>query len=177
MLALGSYVTTPRAVHDGNHFSFRPMASVAVVFFGIFVTMTAPLLLLNAHGDQLGITAPWPVLLGHRWALGRARQRADLPELHRRGREPGGYRTRRTRGTWPRCVEAPGGAALLAAISCGAVLMGCLTYIGNGPNLMVKEIAEHRGIRMPNFLTYMAIALLIMVPMFVGVTLLFFATT
>ena len=43
-------------------------------------------------------------------------------------------------------LAAPGGDALLAAISCGAVLMGCLTYIGNGPNLMVKEIAEHRGV-------------------------------
>jgi Na+/H+ antiporter NhaD/arsenite permease-like protein len=55
--------------------------------------------------------------------------------------------------------------------------MGCLTYIGNGPNLMIKEIAEHRGIRMPNFLTYLGIALLIMVPAFIGVTVLFFATT
>ena len=42
--------------------------------------------------------------------------------------------------------------------------MGCLTYIGNGPNLMVKEIAEHRGIRMPNFFAYALIALTIMVP-------------
>ena len=52
--------------------------------------------------------------------------------------------------------------ALLAAISCGAVFMGCLTYIGNGPNLMIKEVAEHRGVRMPHFFAYAVAAAAIM---------------
>jgi Na+/H+ antiporter NhaD/arsenite permease-like protein len=176
VLAVGSYVTTPRAVHDGNHFSFRPMASVAVVFFGIFVTMTAPLLLLNAHGDRLGITSP----ARYFWATGGLSAVLDNAPTYLSftavaasqvdiGTEDPRYLAA--------LVEAPGGSALLAAIASGAVLMGCLTYIGNGPNLMIKEIAEHRGIMMPNFLTYTAFALLVMVPTFVGVTVLFFATT
>ena len=52
--------------------------------------------------------------------------------------------------------------------------MGCLTYLGNGPNLMVKEIAEQRGIAMPNFVVYAAAAMLIMVPVFIGTTFIFF---
>ena len=79
-----------------------------------------------------------------------------------------------TRPTCRRCCSADGGEALLAAISCGAVMMGCLTYIGNGPNLMVKEIAEARGVRMPHFLGYAAAAAVVMLPVFVAVTFLFF---
>ena len=53
--------------------------------------------------------------------------------------------------------------------------MGCLTYIGNGPNLMVKEIAEHRGVAMPNFFAYALAAMVIMIPVFVATTFVFFA--
>jgi Na+/H+ antiporter NhaD/arsenite permease-like protein len=74
-------------------------------------------------------------------------------------------------------LAADGGAAYLAAVSCGAVFMGCLTYLGNGPNLMVKEIAEDRGIAMPNFVVYAAAATLIMIPIFVGATFIFFYPT
>ena len=63
---------------------------------------------------------------------------------------------------------------LLAAISCGAVFMGANTYIGNGPNFMVKAIAEHHGVRMPGFFGYMAYSVSILIPIFVVVTLLFF---
>jgi Na+/H+ antiporter NhaD/arsenite permease-like protein len=66
------------------------------------------------------------------------------------------------------------GSDLLFAIACGAVVMGSLTYIGNGPNL-VKEIAEDRGIRMPHFFAYALIALTIMAPVLVAATFLFFS--
>jgi Na+/H+ antiporter NhaD/arsenite permease-like protein len=54
-----SYRLTPRTVHDGNHFTFGPILSVAVIFAGVFVTMTQPLLILNARAGQLGLEQPW----------------------------------------------------------------------------------------------------------------------
>ncbi|MGZ6124976.1 MAG: sodium:proton antiporter, partial [Myxococcales bacterium] len=66
------------------------------------------------------------------------------------------------------------GAALLAAISTGSVFMGANTYIGNGPNFMVKAIAEQGGVRMPGFFGYMAWSCAILLPLFVAVTWVFF---
>ena len=65
-------------------------------------------------------------------------------------------------------------AHILAAISCGAVFMGANSYIGNGPNFMVKAIVEENGIEMPSFFGYMAYSVSILVPTFVVVTLIFF---
>jgi len=64
--------------------------------------------------------------------------------------------------------------SLLAAISLGAVFMGANTYIGNGPNFMVRSIAEQRGVRMPSFGGYMLYSLGVLVPVFLAVTLVFF---
>src|SRR6185369_758659 len=74
-------------------------------------------------------------------------------------------------------VEMAGGAVgetLLAAISCGSVMMGANSYIGNGPNFMVKAIAEEQGVEMPSFFGYMAWSCSILVPLFGLVTLVFF---
>jgi Na+/H+ antiporter NhaD/arsenite permease-like protein len=62
----------------------------------------------------------------------------------------------------------------LAAISCGAVMMGANTYIGNGPNFMVRAIVEENGVRMPSFLGYMAWSAAVLLPTFLVVTLIFF---
>jgi Na+/H+ antiporter NhaD/arsenite permease-like protein len=172
-LAVASYLATPRAVHESNHFSFRPMAAVAIVFFGIFVAMTSPLLLLNSHGDELGIAAPWQFF----WATGGLSAVLDNAptylSLTAVAAGQAGVSTDDPQYLAD-LLAVDGGAARLAAISCGAVLMGCLTYIGNGPNLMIKEVAEHRGIAMPNFLVYAAAAMLVMVPVFVATTFIFF---
>jgi Na+/H+ antiporter NhaD/arsenite permease-like protein len=71
-------------------------------------------------------------------------------------------------------LKLPDGSALLAAISCGAVFMGANTYIGNGPNFMVKAIAEENGVKMPSFFGYMVYSTAILVPLFVVVTWVFF---
>jgi len=63
---------------------------------------------------------------------------------------------------------------LLRAVSCGSVFMGANTYIGNGPNFMVKSIAERSGVRMPSFGGYMIYSGAILIPIFIMVTLLFF---
>ena len=64
--------------------------------------------------------------------------------------------------------------AILAAISLGAVFMGANTYIGNGPNFMVRSIAEQRGVRMPSFGGYMLYSGAVLLPVFALVTLVFF---
>jgi Na+/H+ antiporter NhaD/arsenite permease-like protein len=70
--------------------------------------------------------------------------------------------------------QGPEAVRLLVAISCGAVMMGANTYIGNGPNFMVKAIAEESGVKMPSFFGYMAYSLMILIPIFIVVTLVFF---
>jgi Na+/H+ antiporter NhaD/arsenite permease-like protein len=73
---------------------------------------------------------------------------------------------------------APGSAfspaAFLAAISCGAVMMGAMTYVGNAPNFAVKCIAEHSGLKMPSFFGYMGYSVLVLLPIFAIVTAVFF---
>ena len=60
----------------------------------------------------------------------------------------------------------------LKAISVGAVFFGALTYIGNGPNFMVKSIAEQSGIKMPSFFGYMfKFSLIICLPIYIIVQL------
>ena len=71
-------------------------------------------------------------------------------------------------------AKGPEAVAILSAISCGAVMMGANTYIGNGPNFMVKAIAEENGVKMPSFFGYMAWSLAILIPILIGITLLFF---
>jgi Na+/H+ antiporter NhaD/arsenite permease-like protein len=77
-------------------------------------------------------------------------------------------------GTIPADLRTVTENLFLAAVSCGAVFMGANTYIGNGPNFMVKAIAEENGVKMPSFFGYMAWSGAILIPLFVVVTLLFF---
>jgi Na+/H+ antiporter NhaD/arsenite permease-like protein len=70
-------------------------------------------------------------------------------------------------------AQFPEFITLLTAISIGAVFMGANTYIGNAPNFMVKSIAEQSGIQMPSFGGYMVYSLLILIPVFILVTLVF----
>jgi len=71
-------------------------------------------------------------------------------------------------------ISYPQGALFLKAISCGSVFMGANTYIGNGPNFMVKAIAEENGVKMPSFFGYMLWSVGVLIPLFIGVTLIFF---
>jgi Na+/H+ antiporter NhaD/arsenite permease-like protein len=67
-------------------------------------------------------------------------------------------------------------APTLAAISAGAVFMGANSYIGNAPNLMVKAIAEDRGIKMPSFFGYMVWSMCVLIPLFIVMTFIWFRT-
>jgi Na+/H+ antiporter NhaD/arsenite permease-like protein len=61
----------------------------------------------------------------------------------------------------------------LAAVSLGAVFLGAMTYIGNGPNFMVKAIAEQSGVRMPSFFGYLLYSLGVLLPVFAVMAILF----
>ncbi|MBB2946558.1 Na+/H+ antiporter NhaD/arsenite permease-like protein [Actinoplanes lutulentus] len=173
-IAYASYRVTPRAIHEANHFGFGPIASVAVIFAGVFVTMTQPLLILNARAAQIGLEEPWQFF----WASGGLSSVLDNAPTYLAFTSVAAGQLGISVDD-PRylaaLVDIPAGNDLLFAIACGAVMMGSLTYIGNGPNLMVKEVAEHRGVRMPHFFAYALIAMLIMLPVLAAATFLFFS--
>jgi Na+/H+ antiporter NhaD/arsenite permease-like protein len=156
-----------------NHFSWGPIIEVAVVFAGVFATMIPALLILNARGPELGLKEPWQFF----WATGLLSSFLDNAPTYL-------TMSATAAGSQGIGIEVPhylhqllstgAGATLLAAVSCGAVFMGANTYIGNGPNFMVKAIAESEHIQMPSFFGYMIYSALILMPIFALVTWIFF---
>lgn len=172
-LAAASWLSTARRVHDENHFSFGPVIEVAVLFAGIFITMIPALLLLNQHAASLGVRSPGQFF----WATGLLSSFLDnAPTYLTMAAAAAGLEGVPTEGRFLEALLARGAAAdaVLVAIAAGAVLMGANTYIGNGPNFMVKAVAEQRGVKMPSFFGYMAYSAGILIPIFVVVTFLFF---
>jgi Na+/H+ antiporter NhaD/arsenite permease-like protein len=175
MLALAAYFTTRKGIRRYNRFSFAPIIEVAILFAGIFITMIAPLMVLNTHGKELGLNEPWHFF----WATGLLSSFLDnAPTYLTFAATACGHLGVSVEGQkYLAEFLAVGGAEaarLLVAISCGAVFMGANTYIGNGPNFMVKAIAEENGVRMPSFFGYMAWSGTILIPLFIVVTVVFF---
>ncbi|MBR5877142.1 MAG: sodium:proton antiporter [Alistipes sp.] len=168
LITLGalSLLTTKKSVRADNKFSWEPILEVAYVFIGIFATMTPALIYLNTNAASLGINSPWqfyyasgalsafldnsPTAVAfHTVALG-------LPN---------------EAGT---TLVAGVSEIILRAIALGAVFFGAMTYIGNGPNFMVKAIAEQSGIKMPSFFGYMTkFSLVVLLPIYIIVQLIF----
>ncbi|HKL96547.1 MAG TPA: sodium:proton antiporter [Paludibacteraceae bacterium] len=166
LIALSLYATK-KEVREKNKFSWRPIIEVAVVFLGIFITMVPTMLYLAQNASSFGLTEPWqfyytagtlssfldnaPTAVAfHGVALGlvnsgqAAAEIAGIPEL------------------------------LLKAIAVGSVFFGAMTYIGNGPNFMVKAIAEENKVEMPSFFGYMfKFSLLVLLPLYILTQLLF----
>ena len=171
--AASSYFLTPRRIHRANGFDFAPIREVFWLFIGIFTTMVPVLDYLSAHAASLGIDSPmkffWmtgalsgvldnaPTYLGFlAVALGNLGLAVDAPPH------------------MAEFVAKEGGQ--LVAISLGAVFFGAMTYIGNGPNFMVRAIATHVGIKMPGFFAYiLRYSLPVLVPFFFVLSLLFFS--
>ncbi len=181
-LAVTAYVATPATNREVNKFTFGPIIEVAVLFLGIFITMAPALLILNSWGkherDILGMTfgmdQPWQFF----WATGVLSSFLDNAPTYLTFAATACGLEGVAVGDNPYLRElldkGPRAVQLLAAISCGAVFMGANTYIGNGPNFMVKAIAEESGVKMPSFFGYMLYSGCILLPLFVVVTLLFF---
>jgi Na+/H+ antiporter NhaD/arsenite permease-like protein len=169
-MALLSWFLTPRSVHKANHFHFHPILEVAALFAGIFVTMIPALKILEHEGPALNLHQPWQYF----WMSGILSGFLDNAPTYftfsamASGIVGGTVENLRT------LVDSDLGASLLRAISCGSVFMGANTYIGNGPNFMVKSIAENSGVPMPSFGGYMIYSGTILIPVFLAVTLVFF---
>jgi Na+/H+ antiporter NhaD/arsenite permease-like protein len=171
-LAALSLCITPRAVHAENGFSFAPIAEVAILFAGIFITMAPVLLLLNTKGTALGITKPWQFF----WASGGLSSFLDnAPTYLTFSATAGGLKGVVGSGRFlAELLTRDGGPQLLTAVAAGSVMMGANTYIGNGPNFMVKAIVENMGVRMPGFFGYMVYSTCILIPLFIAATFIFF---
>jgi Na+/H+ antiporter NhaD/arsenite permease-like protein len=164
---------TPALVHKANQFSWGPMQEVAKLFAGIFLTIVPVIAMLKAgvdgpfSGVVMAVTRPdgTPDPAMYFWASGLLSSFLDnaptyLVFFNTAGGDPQLLMT----------TLAP----TLAAISAGSVFMGANTYIGNAPNLMVKAIAEERGVKMPGFFGYMAWSCAVLVPLFILMTFIWF---
>ena len=163
LMAYLSILFTPKLLRISNNFTWHPIEEVAYLFFGIFITMVPALLYLQVNAKHLGVQSvsqfyyftgllssfldntPTAVTF-HSLALGLGINTgalvAGIPEM------------------------------LLKAISVGAVFFGAMTYIGNGPNFMVKAVAEENNIKMPHFFAYMfKFSLIVLLPIFILVQL------
>jgi Na+/H+ antiporter NhaD/arsenite permease-like protein len=173
VITLMSYKLTSAKVHEDNQFSWEPMLEVAKLFAGIFLTIIPVIAMLKAGLDGpfaavvTVVTRPdgTPNPAAYFWATGLLSSFLDNAPTYLVFFNTAGGDAK---------LLMTGLASTLAAISAGAVFMGANTYIGNAPNLMVKAIAENRGLKMPSFFGYMAWSVCILVPLFFVMTLIWF---
>jgi len=172
-LAAASWMLTSKQIRAANHFNFGAIQEVAFLFIGIFLTMQPAIEILQTMGPQLGLEKP----IQYFWASGMLSSFLDNAPTYvvffqTAGSLPAVEGMEMMTGvkTATGSISIP----LLTAVSCGSVLMGANTYIGNGPNFMVKSIAEMKGVRMPSFFGYMLYSLIFLIPTFGVVTLIFF---
>jgi len=164
LMAYFSILFTPRLTRVSNSFTWEPIKEVAYLFLGIFITMVPCLIYLEKNARSLGVTLPHQfyyfsgmlssfldntptAVTFHSLALGLGEHTgiivAGIPE------------------------------EILKAICIGSVFFGSMTYIGNGPNFMVKAVAEENNIHMPHFFSYMyKFSLIVLLPIFVIVQIL-----
>jgi len=169
LIAVFSLRFTRRSLRLANGFTWAPIVEVAILFAGIFVTMVPALASLSANRDSFGIDQPWQYF----WLTGALSSFLDNAPT---------YLTFATMATGSSDfsllaadqVAGIDGPHVLSAISCGAVFMGAMTYIGNGPNFMVKAIADEAGVPMPSFFGYMVYSAGILLPIFALITWGFF---
>jgi Na+/H+ antiporter NhaD/arsenite permease-like protein len=150
-----SLLLGPQVVRDDNNFDYLAIVEVAALFVGIFVAMQPALEILNARGSTLGIDSAAEFY----WATGGLSSVLDNAPTYLVF-----FKTAQALTSGGENLVAGVAEPLLAGISLGAVLMGAMTYIGNGPNFMVKTIAEKSGVRMPSFFGYVVYSAVVLLP-------------
>ena len=159
--ALASYRLTPRQVHRENHFNFTPVKEVAWLFLGIFLTMMPALGYLEQHGKEAGLTKPaqyyyatgsLSAVLDNAPTYLNFLKLAEVTFVEPTPEEVAGGGDYDKRAVAQLLKTAP---QFVVALSLGAVFFGAMTYIGNGPNFMVKSIAESSGVKVPTFFGYL----------------------
>ena len=163
--------TTPKKVrYEDNKYTWAPILEVAALFIGIFTTMAPALIFLRENAASLGLSHVWQFyystgllssfLDNTPTAVAFHSMACGLPEATMNALDT------------VRVAGVP--EILLEAISIGAVFFGAMTYIGNGPNFMVKAIAEENKISMPSFFGYMIkFSLIVLLPVYIIVQLIF----
>ncbi|MCR4433969.1 MAG: sodium:proton antiporter [Caldiserica bacterium] len=163
--AIASYSLTPHSIHQDHDFNFEPIKEVAILFFGIFATMIPALQYLETHAQSFGLHSPGQFF----WLTGSLSAFLDNAPT---------YLTFLSTAMGALGLDIHG--LLLqtpkdvVGISLGAVFFGAMTYIGNGPNFMVKSISDRAGVKNPTFLGYIVrYSLPVLIPIFVLVWFLF----
>ena len=147
---------TKKKIREDNHFSWEPITEVAIIFIGIFVTMTPALIYLNQNAQMFGLTSPTEFY----YCAGLLSSFLDNAPT------AVAFHTVATGLPTSGAIVAGIDPTILKAISMGAVYFGSMTYIGNGPNFMVKAIAEQEHVRMPSFFGYIALSISILLPVY-----------
>ena len=168
-----SYKNADQEALKANEFDFEPIKEVAFLFIGIFLTMIPALQLIAYEAgilkDQLNAGVFY-------WATGMLSGFLDNAPTYLNFLSA-------AMGKYGLDVNVPDQVRefvihddiYLQAVSVAAVFFGALTYIGNGPNFMVKSICERAGINMPSFFTYMVkYSIIILIPIFAVIWYIFF---
>jgi Na+/H+ antiporter NhaD/arsenite permease-like protein len=156
-----------KSPREHNYFTFAAMVEVALLFIGIFITMTPAICLLKARGAETGVSHAWQFF----WMSGGLSSFLDNAPTYAtyfalgQGVTKGLLATSANLPIVP-IASGPIGEDILMAISAGSVFMGANTYIGNAPNFMVKSICEEAKVKMPSFFGYMLYSCSILVPTF-----------
>jgi len=172
LMAVLSWYTTPKNIHHANHFHFAAITEVAALFLGIFVTMIPALEILSAsaRSGALNLRTPWHYF----WMSGGLSSFLDNAPTYLTFSAMASGVVGGTAKNLNVLVHNDLGQLLLRAVSCGSVFMGANSYIGNGPNFMVKSIAEHHKVKMPSFGGYLVYSGSILIPLFIVLTWIFF---
>ena len=164
VIAIASLIVTPRAVHEANGFTFAPIIDVALIFAGLFASLGPIEAALVTSAPSLPVQKSWQLF----WASGLLSSVLDNAPTYTafaalaKGLSVSGAHL--VAGVTP---------MKLAAVSIGSVVMGATTYIGNGPNLMIKAIAERERFPTPSFFRYAIFAFAMMLPAHLIATLVF----
>ncbi len=192
-LCMISLILGSKAIRKANSFNFLAIGEVAALFFGIFICMQVPLQILNFEGKNLVAIVQEKTGADEKqlffWSTGALSSVLDNAPTYvvfmelAKSLSPNTVAELKNDPKWGPEYEkgnmiAVGNTGfidhyLLMAVALGAVFMGAMTYIGNGPNFMVKAIAEQSGVKMPSFFGYMVYSCLILLPILVVMTLVF----
>ena len=169
LVAYSAWRLVPDWLHDANDFTFFPVKEVGLLFLGIFATMVPALGYLSVNGPGLGLTTPTAFY----FSTGALSAVLDNAPTYLNFLQIAFGETGIDHGTMAAFLAEPRNVRLLSAISTSAVYFGAMTYIGNGPNFMVKAIAEAAGVKMPSFFGYLTWAVVILLPILILHWLLF----
>jgi Na+/H+ antiporter NhaD/arsenite permease-like protein len=163
ILAIAAFKSAHFSALERNQFTWDPVKEVGILFAGIFITMAPALAYLSHHGKSLGVDSPTAFY----FATGALSAVLDNAPTYLNFLQIALTPDEVTKETILSFIATDSGRLTLEAISTGAVFFGALTYIGNGPNFMVRSIAEAAQVRMPSFFGYAMWACVILLPVLV----------